>query len=50
VDIGFQDWDGIGAIGASKMNADAPPTAREANTDDNNNDKIQTLSGETPTR
>jgi hypothetical protein len=46
VDIGLQDWDGIDAIGASKMNADVPPTEREANTDDNKNDKIQTLSGD----
>jgi hypothetical protein len=45
VDIGFQDWDGIGAIGASKMNAAVPPTVREMNTDDNKNDKMPTLSG-----
>lgn len=40
------DWDGIGAIGASKMNAAVPPTARETNTDDNKNDKMPTLSGD----
>jgi hypothetical protein len=40
----YEDWDGIGAIGASETNAVVPPT-REGSTDEKN-DKLPTLSGD----